>query len=228
MANLVCVLGPTGSGKSTSIKNLDPKSTLILALKSIDKPLPFKGSRRMYNAANKNYFALDGYSDVINYMRSASNNLPHVKNIIIEDATYIMRTEFFDRAQEKSYDKFTDIADHFRRIIATANTLRQDLNIFMFLHTDTVENDGAIVSYKVATVGKLLDKQYNPLESVTTTLVALPKYNEEGKPEFGFYTNRCLVNGVEVPAKSPDGMFEELFIPNDLSLVVKAMDEYYK
>ena len=61
----------------------------------------------------------------------------------------------------------------------------------------------------------------NPLESVTTTLVALPKYNEDGKPQYGFYTNRCLVNGVEVPAKSPDGMFSEIFIPNDLAIVAK-------
>ena len=228
MANLVCVLGPTGSGKSTSIKNLDPASTLILALKAIDKPLPFKGSRGMYSAEKKNYFALKDYQDIINYLTSASANLKHVKNIIIEDATYIMRTEFFDRSQEKSYDKFTDIADHFRRIIATSNSLRADLNIFLFLHTDTVENDGSITSYKVATVGKLLDKQYNPLESVTTTLAALPKYNEDGKPQYGFYTNRCLVNGVEVPAKSPDGMFSEIFIPNDLSIVAKAMEEYYK
>lgn len=228
MANLVCILGPTGSGKSTSIKGLNPAETMILALKAIDKPLPFKGSRGLYNAEKKNYFALKDYQDIINYLNSASKNLPHVKNIIIEDATYVMRTEFFDRAQEKSYDKFTDIADHFRRIIATANTLRADLNVFLFLHTDTVENDGAIVSYKVATVGKLLDKQYNPLESVTTTLVALPKYQEDGKPEYGFYTNRCIVNGIEVPAKSPDGMFEDLFIPNDLGIVAKAMFEYYK
>lgn len=228
MANLVVVLGPTGSGKSTSIKNLDPKTTVVLALKAIDKPLPFKGSRGMYNAANNNYFTRDDYDGFIKLLTSISNNAKHVKNVIIEDATYIMRTEFFDRSQEKSYDKFTDIADHFRKIIATANTLRNDLNIYMFLHTDTVENDGSIVSYKVATVGKLLDKQYNPLESVTVTLVALPKYNEDGKPVFGFYTNRCLVNGVEVPAKSPDGMFEEIFIPNDLSIVAKAMEEYYK
>lgn len=227
MANLVCVLGPTGSGKSTSIRNLNPDETIILALKAIDKPLPFKGSRKMYNAEKKNYFALKDYQDIINYLNSASKNLSHVKNIVIEDATYIMRTEFFDRSQEKNFDKFTEIADHFRRIIATANSLRADLNIFMFLHTDTVENDGNIIAYKVATIGKLLDRQYSPLESVTTTLVALPKYDEEGKPQYGFYTNRCLVGGIEIPAKSPDGMFEENYIPNDLSLVVNAMNEYY-
>ena len=227
MSNLVCILGPTGSGKSTSIKGLDPKETLILALKSVDKPLPFKGSRKLYCKENNNYFTLNSYSEILTYMESASNRLTNVKNIIIEDATYIMRTEFFDRSMEKGYDKFTEIADHFRKIIAKGTSLRADLNVFLFLHTDTENSDGRVLRYKVATVGKLLDAQYNPLESVTTTLVALPQYDENGTPKYGFYTNRCLVDGIEVPAKSPDGMFTDLFIPNDLSIVVKAMNEYY-
>lgn len=227
MSNLVCILGPTGSGKSTSIKGLNPKETLILALKSVNKPLPFKGSRKLYSKEQNNYFTLNSYSDFLKYMQSASDNLKNVKNIILEDATYIMRTEFFDRAAEKTYDKFTDLADHFRQIVAKGTSLRDDLNVFIFLHTDTEDTDGRVIRYKAATVGKLLDKQYNVLESVTTTLVALPKYKEDGTPEYGFYTNRCLVDGIEVPAKSPDGMFTELFIPNDLALVVKAMNEYY-
>lgn len=65
------------------------------------------------------------------------------------------------------------------------------------------------------------------MESVTVTLFAQPKFNEDGKPEFGFWTKKMMVNGAEIPAKSPDGMFKEEFIPNDLALVIKAMNEYY-
>lgn len=100
MSNLVVILGPTGSGKSTSIKNLDPKETMILALKDINKTLPFKGSRKLYNKENKNYFALNNWEEIITYMDSVSKNLLNVHNIILEDATYILRTEFFDRATE--------------------------------------------------------------------------------------------------------------------------------
>ena len=100
MSNLVIVLGPSGSGKSTSIKNLNPKETLVLALKDIDKTLPFKGSRKLYNAENKNYFALNGYADIITTMQSASDKVSSIKNIILEDATYIMRTEYFNRSSE--------------------------------------------------------------------------------------------------------------------------------
>lgn len=227
MSNLVVILGPSGSGKSTSIKNLDPKETMVLALETINKTLPFKGSRKLYNKENKNYFALKDYSQIISYMESASKNLPNVHNIIIEDATYIMRTEFFDRATEVGYQKFTDLADHFRKIIAKGTTLRDDINVFLVLHSEPVTESGDVVGYKVATVGKLLDEKYNPLESVTVTLFAKPKFDEDGNPQFGFWTQKRKVNGVELPCKTPDGMFKEEFIPNDLALVVKAMNEYY-
>ena len=227
MSNLVVILGPTGSGKSTSIKSLDPKETMILALKDIDKALPFKGSRKLYNAQNKNYFTLKNWEEIITYMESASKNLTNVHNIIIEDATYIMRTEFFNRVAEIGYTKYNELADHFRRIIATGSSLRSDINVFLFLHTEPITQDGNVVGYKAATVGKLLDNQYNPLESVTVTLFAQPKFDDNGDPIFGFWTKKKKVGDVELPAKSPDGMFEEEFIPNDLAVIVKAMNEYY-
>lgn len=227
MSNLTIVLGPSGSGKSTSIRNLNPKETVVLALKSINKTLPFKGSRKLYNEENKNYYALDGYASILNYMNSISKNLTNVHNIILEDSTYIIRTEFFDRISERGYDKFSEIADHFRKIIATGTSLRSDINVFLFLHSEPITQSGDRVGYKIATVGKLLDEKYNALESVTVTLFAQPKYGEDGIPQYGFYTHRCKVDGVEIPAKSPDGMFEEDFIPNDLKYVVDKMNEYY-
>ena len=118
MSHLVVILGATGSGKSTSIKNLNPQETVILALKALDKDLPFKGSRKLYNKESKNYFALKDYNEILTYMESISNNATGVHNIVLEDATYIMRTEFFDRSAERGFDKYNELADHFRRIIA--------------------------------------------------------------------------------------------------------------
>lgn len=88
-------------------------------------------------------------------------------------------------------------------------------------------SDGSVVGFKVATVGKLLDSQYNPIEVVPMVLFSAIKYDEKGKPQYGFYTHASMNGSVEIPAKSPDEMFEEDFIPNDLGLVVKAMNEYY-
>lgn len=159
MSNLTIILGPSGSGKSTSIRTLDPKETMVLALKDIDKTLPFKGSRKLYNSANKNYFTLKSYSEIITYMTSASKNMPNIKNIVLEDATYIMRTEYFDRSSEGGYSKYTELADHFRRVIATGTSLRPDINVFMLLHSEPVTKEGDITGYKAATIGKLLDNQ---------------------------------------------------------------------
>lgn len=67
----------------------------------------------------------------------------------------------------------------------------------------------------------------NPIEVVPMVLYSAIKYDDKGKPTYGFYTHACKEGTVEIPAKSPDGMFEEEFIPNDLGYVVKKMEEYY-
>ena len=217
-------MGDTGCGKSTSIKGLNPKETVIINV--LGKRLPFKGSAAMYNEEQKNLFKISNYADVLSLLDAINGNSA-VKNVIMDDAIYIMRTEFFDRSKEKGYDKYNELADHFRRIIAKCGSLRDDLNIFMLLHIEPVEFDGSLIGFKSASVGKLLDKQYNPLESVAVTLFAQPKYDDKGVPQFGFYTHKKKVNGVELPCKTPEGMFEDDFIPNDLGIVIKAMNEYY-
>ena len=98
MANVVLIMGKSGSGKSTSIKTLDPKSTVIFNV--LKKRLPFKGSNKLYNTENKNLFMLDNFSDIINYLQSIDKNASYVKNIIIDDATYIMRKEYFKTAKQ--------------------------------------------------------------------------------------------------------------------------------
>jgi len=225
MSNLVIVLGSSGTGKSTSIKTLNPQETVILNV--LGKDLPFKGSRANYTREKKNLIQSAKWDSISAMMQSISKNMPNIHNIVIDDAIYIMRTEFFDRSKETGFNKYNELADHFRKIIADGNSLRNDITVFMMLHTETVEADGSVIGYKASTVGKLLDKMYNPLESVSITLFAQPKYDEKGKPEFGFWTHPMKVNGIEIPAKSPAEMFEEDFIPNSLQLVLDKMHEYY-
>lgn len=225
MSNLVIVLGASGSGKSTSIKSLCPEETVIINV--LGKDLPFKGSRANYTREKKNLIQSASWDNIVSMMQSISKNFPNIHNIVIDDAIYVMRTEFFDRSKEKGYDKYNELADHFRRIIAEGNSLRNDITVFMLLHTEAVEAEGSVIGYKASTVGKLLDKMYNPIESVSITLFAQPKYDDKGKPQFGFWTHPMKVNGLEIPAKSPDEMFEEDFIPNDLQFVINKMKEYY-
>ena len=225
MSNLVLVMGESGSGKSTSVKSLNPKETIVFNI--LGKRLPFKGSAANYNDENKNIFKIEKYDTILTYLDSINTKKPEVKNIVIDDAIYIMRTEFFDRSKEVGFNKYNELADHFRKIIAKCGSLRDDLNIFMLLHTESIEADGSIVGYKSSSVGKLLDKMYRPEENTAITLFAQPKFDDKGKATYGFYTHKMKVNGIEIPAKTPEGMFEEDWIPNDLGLVCKAMKEYY-
>lgn len=225
MSNLVLVMGESGSGKSTSVKSLDPKETIVFNI--LGKRLPFKGSAASYNDENKNIFKIEKYDTILTYLDSINTKKPEVKNIVIDDAIYIMRTEFFDRSKEVGFNKYNELADHFRKIIAKCGSLRDDLNIFMLLHTESIEADGSIIGYKSSSVGKLLDKMYRPEENTAITLFAQPKFDDKGKATYGFYTHKMKVNGIEIPAKTPEGMFEEDWIPNDLGLVCKAMKEYY-
>lgn len=226
MSNLVIILGASGTGKSTSIKTLNPNETVVFNV--LGKDLPFKGSRTNYTREKLNNIQPTGWENLQSMMRSISDNKSDIHNIVIDDATYVMRTEFFDRSKEKGYDKYNELADHFRRIIAEGNSLRSDITVFMLLHTEPIEADGSIIGYKASTVGKLLDKMYNPIESVSINLFCQPKYDDKGKPTFGFYTHPMKVGGMEIPAKSPEGMFADDFIPNDLQNVVNKMKEYYQ
>jgi len=225
MANNCIILGRSGTGKSTSIKNLNPKETVIFNV--LKKRLPFKGSNALYNIENKNLFIIDEYTQLIQYLDSINTKALHVKNIVIDDMIYIMRKEYFRRAKEAGYTKYTELAQHFQQIISTCENMRDDINIFFILHSEDITSDNSITGYKVSTIGKLLDSQYNPVEVVPMVLYSDIKYDDKGNATYGFYTHRTMNGTIEIPAKSPNEMFTEDFIPNDLALVVKAMNEYY-
>lgn len=225
MSNVVMLLGKSGTGKSTSVKTLNPKETVVLNV--LGKRLPFKGSSSMYSSENKNLFQVSDYAQVISLLKNIGEKAPHVKNVILDDAIYIMRKEFFERAKEVGYNKFTELSQHFQMIISTCERLRSDLNVFLILHSEDVVSDSAIVEYKVSTVGKMLDTQYNLIEVVPMVLYSSVIYDDKGVASYGFYTHRHKEGTIVVPAKTPDGMFEEEFIPNDLQLVVNKMNEYY-
>lgn len=225
MANAILILGKSGTGKSTSIKSLNPKETVVLNV--LGKRLPFKGSNSMYNTESKNMFQLDDYTTIQSYIENISKGATYVKNIIIDDATYVIRKEYFKRAKEIGYGKYTELAQHFQSIIQSVERARIDLNVFFIMHSEDITSDKTVTGYKVSTIGQLLDNQYNVVEVVPMVLYSDIQYDEKGNATYGFYTHRTMKGGIEIPAKTPEDMFNSDFIPNDLGLVVKAMDEYY-
>lgn len=225
MGKIIIVLGPTGSGKSRSIKNLDPKSTVII--NTLKKDLPFKGSRALYSEVNRNMVAMDTWDKVVPFIQLVSTQAPGVKTLIIDDARFIMEKEFMKRAKEVGYTKFTELAQHFHSIIETSEAARDDLKVVLMLHDDDIVNDKVITGKKAKLVGQMVEAHYNPIEVVSMCLYCCPSFDKNNEPVFQFYTTKALINGVEIPAKTPEEMFDTKTIPNDLALVFKAMDEYY-
>lgn len=222
MAQTILICGKTGTGKTSAIRTLNPKETVIM--KVINRTLPFKYTG--YSKELGNLFHTPSYTDIIKGLDWV-NKKQGVKNVVITDATYIIRQEFFARSKEKGYDRFTDFAVHMQQVITKAQSLRDDIKVFIEYHVDSVTTDTGVIEYKPATIGKLLDAQYNILENMDIVLFASPTM-EDKSVKYGFYTNRALDrSGAEMPAKSPMEMFNELFIPNDLQYVADHIDKYY-
>jgi len=222
MAQCIIIAGDTGTGKSTSLQNLDPKTNYIIS--TLDKPLPFKGSNSMYNTENKNYAITKEYGDVLQIL-NAINDKPEIKSVILDDIGFVMQHEYFKRASETGFTKFTLIAQHMQQIIDAALTLRRDLKLVFMFHSEIGGEFGDYLKLKL--MGRMLEDKFNPLATVSVCLFTNVSFGKGNIPEYKFVTNRASLDGKTVPAKSPMGMFDELLIDNDLNTVFKAIDEYY-
>lgn len=227
MATLGAIVGESGSGKSSAIRNLDPNETFIINVAK--KPLPFRGFKKKYKQlaiVDKKYvgniYNTSSVDQIAKTLNIVDKGMPHIKQILIDDAQYIMSFEAMARAEEKSYDKFTEIAKHFYSILEKSVALRDDLKVFIITHS---ENSGDIINpkYKIKTVGKMLDNLITLEGLFTYVLYTKVIDNPEGE---GFkYVIETQTDGTTT-AKSPMGCLEELQIDNDLQIVFDAIDDY--
>jgi hypothetical protein len=220
-SKLIGIVGQTGTGKSTAIKHLNPKETYIINVAK--KELPFKGSEKLYNAENKNYKEVDDANEITRLLKTISEKAPHIKNIIIEDSNYIMGFSIVSKATEVGYMKFSIMARDMVELFREARKLRDDLKVFYFTHPEVIEDGGEIVGYKIKTAGKLIDNQIILEGLMTVCLYTYVEDSKDGSATYNLLTNRYK----KYPAKSPDGMFEEIKIPNNLQLVADTIDAYY-
>ena len=220
-SKLIGIVGATGTGKSTSVKHLDPKETYIINVAK--KELPFKGAEKLYNAEAKNYKEVDDANEITRLLKTISDKAPHIKNIIIEDSNYIMGFTMLARATEIGFTKFTIMAKDMVELFREARRLRDDLKVFYFTHPETIEDSGEIIGYKIKTAGKLIDNQIVLEGLLTICLYTHVEESKDGTATYNFVTNRFK----KYPAKSPDGMFADIRIPNNLQQVVNSIDEYY-
>lgn len=220
-SKLIGIVGETSTGKSTSIKHLNPDETYIINVAK--KELPFKGSEKMYNTERKNYKEVDDANEITRLLRTISEKAPHIKNIIIEDSNYIMGFNMVAKATETGYTKFSLLAKDMVDLFRTARMLRDDIVVFYFTHPEVIEDAGEIIGYKIKTAGKLIDNQVLLEGLLTVCLYTLVEEQKDGTSSYNFVTNRYR----KFPAKSPAGMFDEMKIPNNLQTVLDKVKEYY-
>lgn len=233
MAKAIIVAGKTGTGKSYSMRNLRPEETLIINVVPL-KDIPFRGYKKKFNTQNRNFVETDDYHQIMKFIAStkANGSLKHIKTVVIDDTIYLMRNESFNtiRAGEKGYDKFNRMAANFQELLYFLSKQRADLQVVLMMHIEK-DDDTTLEfpEYKLSSVGKLVDKQSNPLELVTVTLFTDVEFDdEEDEPIYRFITRRTKRHGFTIPAKSPVGMFEERYIDNDLQKVLDISREYYE
>jgi len=223
--SVVAIVGKSGEGKSTAagkvdeleITGLDPKSTFYINVAA--KDLPFRSWSKLYNTSNKNYLESSDSKVITEVINQVSQKAPHIQDLVIDDAQFIMSFEYMRRAKENGYNKFIDIGLSTKQLIDSAKSVRKDLNVYFLWHTE----DNKEFGFKMKTVGNMID-QYLTLEALfTIILYSKVEKNNAGAMQYYFVTN----NDGKFPAKSPVGMFTELYIKNDLNLVKKYIKEYY-
>jgi Cys-tRNA synthase (O-phospho-L-seryl-tRNA:Cys-tRNA synthase) len=133
-----------------------------------------------------------------------------------------MGFKFIDKAMEKGYDKFNLLAKEYLAVLNTGRSLREDLKVFILTHSEEIYKDFEVVR-KMKTLGKMLDQAITLEGLFTVLLYTHSTWDEkEAKAHYYFVTNKTS----EYPSKSPIGMFDDIYIPNDLGYVADKIDEF--
>lgn len=215
MAKVIGIMGESGSGKTTSMRNLNPTETFYIDCDK--KGLSWKGWREQYQFEKHNYMATDQISTVSNILNkiSTQENMRHIKNVIIDTLNGLMVADEVRRMKEKGYDKWQDLAQCVWELLDSLYTLRNDLTVIVLCHSQTQKEDDGYTFTRIKTSGKKLDK-LNVESKLTTVLYAVAK--EDG---YVFITH-----AHNSTAKTPMGAFDADEIPNDIVEVLKALKEY--
>lgn len=225
-AETIAIVGESGTGKSTSLRNLNPETTFIIS--TTGKPLPFRAWKKKYipikiegKNVSGNYYVSSKWDQILKILQIIDKTMPHIKQVIIDDFQYVLSYEFVDRATEVGYTKFSELAQHAMEILRYSEKMREDCKMIFLTHSENV-GDNVNPKYVIKTVGKLLSEKVT-LEGLFT-YIFFTKVNEgdSGRMEYKLITN----NDGSCVAKTSLGMFEDLEIDNDLDEIIKVIDTY--
>lgn len=200
----VLIMGESGSGKSTSLRNFEPGEIGIFNVAS--KPLPFRKRLPCADAAD--------YPLIVSTL-----NQHNLKRYAIDDSQYLLAFEFFAHASEKGYEKFTNMALNFSNLIRFVQLCTPpDCLVYFLHHVETAYDSMGVKKIKAKTIGKMLDEKLT-VEGLFS-IVLLCQSDSTGRH---FFQTQSLGNST---AKSPMDMFP-MEIDNDLKMVDETIRDYY-
>lgn len=230
MSKTICIMGISGSGKTSSLRNLDPETTFYIDCDG--KGLSWKGWKEQYNSSRGNYYKTNYPQMVERWLlwlngqqRSQDNEIEEAKNkdglkfkvVVIDTINALMIGEEQRQMRTKGYDKWADLANNIWTLLELALTLRDDLTVVFTAHTETVSDDNGYVETHIATSGRKLRKMV-PESKINTVLLA--EVDDNGNHIF-------IASKPNTTAK--EGFidaFPNPVMPNDLKAVLDVLEEY--
>ena len=202
------IIGESGSGKTTSLRNIDPENALLIQI--IRKTLPFRSDKWKTNKGEKKkIFVTDDHATICTVMSKTSKQI-----IIIDDFQYLMANEFMYRATETGFAKFSEIARHAWDVIRHSMELDDNKRVYFLSHSETTEQGRT----KAKTIGKLLDEKITVEGMFTIVLRSI--VTDRG---YVFSTRNSGADTV----KAPIDLFDADEIDNDLNAVDDRIVDYY-
>lgn len=214
MSKLICVMGESGSGKTTAMRTLDPKTTYYVDCDG--KGLAWKGWRKQYHSEAKNYTVSRDIPKITKLIVDISEKKTETKTIVVDTLNTCMVDKEIKGMKENGYGKWIDLTQFVWDCIETAGKQRADLTIIFIMHSETVRDEFGYSFTRVKTNGRKLEKLVP--ESLFGT-VLLAKKNEENRYVFETQSQNST-------AKSPMGAFESFEIDNDMAMVLKALEDF--
>lgn len=223
------VLGDSKAGKTTSIRTLNPKKTIVIS--PLSKGLPFEGSSKDYTVWDKvknptgNIIRCSSSQAIEQWMKYINSTLLEISVIVLDDNTFVTAKELDRRRLEKTYDRFNDIAHDFLSLAETANSLREDLNVYVLHHVE-YEGDDIISTRKAkaASYGKMIDQKLHGMESqFEIVFLAVKLVDKDDNIIYKFKTR-----DANSTCGTPMNMWEDDLIDNDLQMIDTRIRCYYK
>ncbi len=215
MSRLICVMGESGSGKTTAMRTLDPNTTYYIDCDK--KGLAWKGWRDQYSLEKKNFYSNRSIQMINKVIHKIGEERPEIKTVVIDTLnTCMVDKEIKELDSKDGYSKWIDLAQFVWNICETAATQRDDLTIIFVMHSETVRDDLGYSFTRIKTNGRKLEKVV--LESLFS-VVLLAKCKEDNS--FVFETR-----AKNSTAKTPMGAFDKDEIPNDMQAVLNVLAEY--